>query len=215
MFLKLYALSLCLNWYEPILTESVSREPATLGVDAVLFQRFLKGDDAALVELFDRHNHRLFLYCMQFVLNIERAEDITQEMWERVIGLRKDASTTAENPVGLFLTIARNLCVDAIRKERNHLPIHELAESDHPVSYPREMSHLEELVIKALPQLPPQQREVLVLNAYSGYRFDEIAEILGEPVGAIRTRAWRARTHLARIIAVLLGLDEDGREVPR
>lgn len=180
--------------------------------DADLFARFLDGDDHALVELFDRHNHRLYLYCMQFSRNEQQAEDLTQEMWERMIRLRSNERTTVQNPLGLMLTIARNLCLDNIRRERRHSDLDELPEASHPVSITPELSHMEELVILALPHLPVAQREVLVLHAYSGYRFDEIAEMLGEPVGAVRTRAWRARAHLGRIISVMIGLDDDNRQ---
>jgi len=177
--------------------------------DESLFDRFLSGDDRALVELFDRHNHRLYLYCLQFVHDPQRAEDITQEMWEKIIRLRAEGRATSQNPVGLLVTIARNLCLDDIRKQRYHSPLEDLPETSHPTATIRELSHLEELVLLALPHLPEAQREVLVLSAYSGYRFDEIADMLGEPVGAIRTRAWRARVHLGRMISALVGIDED------
>lgn len=177
--------------------------------DAQLFEKFLDGDDAPLVVLFDRHNHRLYLYCLQFVRDPQKAEDVTQELWERVIRLRAEGRATAQNPLGLLLTIARNLCLDEIRKDRHHSPLHDLPEVNHPSASMHELSHLEELVLLALPHLPEAQREVLVLNAYSGYRFDEIAAMLGEPVGAIRTRAWRARTHLGRMISAMIGIDED------
>ena len=199
-----------MQWLPHILSPARKQTAnAVVRDDAELFDRFLRGDDRALVELFDKHNRRLFLYCQQFVGNAHHAEDITQELWERVIRLRTSKTATLENPVGLFLTIARNLCVDAQRKQRSHVAIDDLTDKDHPIEHFRELSELEELVIQALPLLPAQQREVLVLNAYSGYRFDEIAEMLGEPVGAIRTRAWRARTHLARVISVQLGMNTD------
>lgn len=177
--------------------------------DELLFDRFLGGDDRALVELFDRHNHRLYLYCLQFVHDPQRAEDVTQEMWEKVIRLRADGRATSQNPMGLLVTIVRNLCLDDIRKQRYHSPLEDLPETNHPTATIRELSHMEELVLLALPHLPEAQREVLVLSAYSGYRFDEIADMLGEPVGAIRTRAWRARVHLGRMISALVGIDED------
>lgn len=177
--------------------------------DVELFASFLHGNNPAFVELFDRHNHRLYLYCLQFVNDPQQAEDITQEIWERVIRLRSEDSTEVHNPMGLLLTIARNLCIDAVRKDRHHAGLDDIPESSHPVANTHEMSHLEELVILALPHLPVAQREVLALFAYSGYRFDEIAEMLGEPVGAIRTRAWRARAHLGRIISAMIGLDDD------
>jgi RNA polymerase sigma-70 factor (ECF subfamily) len=181
----------------------------------VLFARFLAGDDDALVALFDRHNHRLFLYCLHLVRDHGRAEDLTQELWERLIRLRAEARATADNALGLLLKIARNLCLDELRRKRPHTTLDELPEASHPVARIPELSHLEELVIQALTHLPLDQREVLILNAYSGYRFDEIATMLGEPHGAIRTRAWRARAHLGRIISAMVGISEDGEQPDR
>jgi len=208
-----------MNWYNHILTpqkvvvnDRKTDKARSRKSDADLFAAFLGGDDNALVELYDRHNHRLYLYCLQFSRNEQQAEDLTQEMWERMIRLRDNDRTTVQNPLGLMLTIARNLCLDNIRRERRHADLDELPESRHPVSIMPELSHMEEMVILALPHLPVAQREVLVLHAYSGYRFDEIAEMLGEPVGAVRTRAWRARAHLGRIISVMIGLDDDNRQ---
>ncbi|MEO5931892.1 MAG: RNA polymerase sigma factor [Candidatus Kapaibacterium sp.] len=213
-----------MNWYSTIIASPPAvkndkdrARPKPTSNDIEIFARFLGGDDSALVELFDRHNHRLYMYCLQFVNDSQQAEDITQEVWERVIRLRSDQSTSVHNPVGLLMTISRNLCIDNIRKNRHHTGLDDLPENSHPVANIPELSHLEELVILALPHLPAAQREVLALHAYSGYRFDEIAEILGEPVGAIRTRAWRARAHLGRIISVMIGLEDDktgGNDIP-
>ena len=107
--------------------------PASEPSDSVLFEKFLEGDDAPLVSLFDRHNHRLYLYCVQFVRDPQKAEDVTQELWERVIRLRAEGRATAQNPLGLLLTIARNLCLDEIRKDRHHSPLHDLPEISHPI----------------------------------------------------------------------------------
>ncbi len=79
-----------------------------------------------------------------------------------------------------------------------------------PMTTIPEPSRLEELLQIALPRLSEGQRQVLLLHTESGYRFEEIAEMLGEPVGAVKTRAWRARTNLRRIISTLIGIDEGG-----
>ena len=178
--------------------------------DVELFQRFFAGNDLALVALFDRHNHRLFHYCLQLVGSTQMAEDVTQELWERLIRIRRDGREyIPRSAMGLLLTMARNLCIDALRAKRLHADLDELPEASHPQASIHEVSHLEELVIKALPHLPEAQREVLVLHTYSRYKFEEIADMLGEPVGAVRTRAWRARAHLGRIIAAMIGIEND------
>ncbi len=191
--------------------ETENTTSAVLQEDVLLFARFLDGDDAAMMDLYDRHSNRIYLYCLKILGNEQHAEDVTQELWERIIKLRQNPQEV-RNPKGLLLKIARNLCLNHIKAQRRHSDLNELTDSDHPASYPRELSHLEEIVVLSLPKLPFAQREVLILNAYSGYRFDEIAEMLGESVGAVRMRASRARGHLGKIISAMLGLKEDHEE---
>jgi RNA polymerase sigma-70 factor (ECF subfamily) len=176
--------------------------------DSTLFSRFLDGDDDAFMALFDRHAPRLFLYCLKVVGSRQAAHDIMQDMWERIVRLRAEGKPTAHSPAGLLMTTTRNLCLNYKRDRKEHLSLDQVPEWRQPGSEMREMSELEEAVVLALDRLPDEQREVLILNAYSGYRFDEIAEMLGEGEGTIRARAWRARAKLGKIIAALIGLDQ-------
>jgi RNA polymerase sigma factor (sigma-70 family) len=185
---------------------------SALATDAQLFVRFLDGDDTAFMELFDRHTHRLYMYCLKFIGDRRQTEDLVQDLWERVIRLRSEQREGLDNPVGFLIRMARNLCLNHIRDRKQISSLQDIPEWEHPATIPRELTHNEELVVAALRHLPEAQREILVLNAYSGYRFDEIAEMLGEQVGAVRTRAWRARAQLGRIISAFIGLDENNEE---
>jgi len=182
--------------------------------EADLFARFFHGDDNAFAELFDRHTHRLYLFAMKYVGDRQGAEDIIQDVWEKLIRMRGEGKGVPDNPMGYIVTMIRNLSLNRVRDRKEHASIDDLSEGELPRQFPAELSHAEELVVKAMPNLPESYREVLVLNAYSGYRFDEIAAMLGEPVGSIRTRAWRARAQLARIISAYMELDDNNRETP-
>lgn len=176
--------------------------------DLELFQRFIDGDESVMMDIFDRHHHQIYLYCLKMVGSKDVAEDIAQEHWLRLIRyLRKGKEITS--PISLMLTIARNLCLNYLRLSRPHTSLDEILEAEHPVVVPREFSHLEELVVLSLPKLPFRQREVLILHTYCGFRFEDIALMLGEPVGTIRMRASRARAHLGRIISAIIGMEED------
>jgi RNA polymerase sigma-70 factor (ECF subfamily) len=173
--------------------------------DAAYFDRFLAGDDAAFAELFDRHNHRLYVYCLKFLGRPELAEDVTQELWERVVRLRLDPQPVL-NPLGFFLTMARNLCVNTQKRARRFSPLADLPEGVlASESTGEERSELEEAVQIALARLPLEYREVLILNVYCGYRFDEIATMLGKPSGTIWMRASRARTKLRKMVLAVAG----------
>jgi RNA polymerase sigma-70 factor (ECF subfamily) len=177
--------------------------------DEILFARFLDGDDAAFITLFDRHTPRLGRYCRKMVGDPIRVEDLLQDVWEKLARLRFERKETPHNVLGLLYWMARNACLNHVRDSKHHQPLETLPEWRHPSARDAEMTHLEELVVIALERLPLDQREVLILNAYSGYSFDEIAEMMNETHGAIRTRAWRARRQLKRIIAALVELDDN------
>lgn len=163
--------------------------------DTVMMARFLAGDDTAFAELFDRHNHRLYVYCLKLVGDTAQAEDITQEMWERVIRMRRNPQEV-HTPVAFFLRIVRNLCINHVKRTRRTIPLATLPESALPMEERKERSEMEDLVDQALAELPFEYREVLVLNAYCGYRFDEIATMMGKSPEAIWMRASRARARL-------------------
>lgn len=177
--------------------------------EITLFARFLDGDDGAFLELFDRHAARIGRYCFRLIGDRERAQDIVQDVWEKLVRLRAKGEGEVRNPMGLIYTIARNLCLNHIRDRRSHIPLHTLDDEDHPAGETRELTRHEEMAVLALERLPLPQREVLILNAYSDYSFDEIAEMIGETHGAVRTKAWRARRQLRRIIAAMIEFDEN------
>lgn len=179
--------------------------------DAVLLDRFVDGDDRAFLELFRRHNPRLLLYAMKILGDRLRAEDVTQESWERLIHLRSSRQSL-RNPMGFLLRVARNLCIDSHRARRHHVALDELSESAHPTSSSQPMSELEEIALESLEQLPFEQREVLVLNYYCGYRFEEIATMLGRTPEAVWARASRGRARLRQIVAGAIADQENRRE---
>lgn len=168
-------------------------------LDTQLFDQFLAGDDRAFAELFDRHHHRLYLYCLKLVGSSDQAEDIVQEVWERVIRMRNNPQHVL-NPTGFLLRITRNLSLNHLRDSKKLTPIDDVQEHNLPTVQLREKSELEELVVICLNKLPLEMREVLILYTYSGYRFDEIAEMMGKSVDAVRMRASRARAQLRTMI---------------
>jgi RNA polymerase sigma-70 factor (ECF subfamily) len=179
--------------------------------DALLLERFFAGDNAALVELYDRHNHRLYVYCLKLLGSTEQAEDLTQEVWERVARLRSKPQQIL-NPVGFLLRIARNLCFNQLKARKRFSPLDTLQDSAMPSYSAHEPSDMEDLVVSALAEIPPDYREVLVLNLYCGYRLDEIAVMLGKSADAIRKRASRARIQLRNL--VMSKIDGNENDLP-
>lgn len=183
--------------------EPVVARPMTGGQDTSLLDRFFAGDTAALVELYDRHNHRLYVYCLKLLGNAEQAEDLTQEVWERMARLRSKPQTIL-NPVGFLLRIARNLCFNQLKARKRFSPLDTLSDTGQIPCATHEPSDMEDLVVSALAEIPPDHREVLVLSLYCGYRLDEIAAMLGKSADAIRKRASRARIQLRNQVMAMI-----------
>jgi RNA polymerase sigma factor (sigma-70 family) len=166
--------------------------------EATLFVRHLAGEDAAFVELFRRWNHKLYLYCLKIVNDTGCAEDVVQELWEKVIRLRVNQQKV-DNPVGLLLKIAKNLCLNHIRTRRRETLLS--SDSDLSMFQPHTAtSDFEEAVRIALQSLSLEDREVLILNVYWGYSMQEIAVLTNKSTESVWKRASRARQRLRKSV---------------
>jgi len=164
-------------------------------------EALLQGDRAAFTSLFERHNNKIFLYCVRMLGDRDRGEDLAQEVWIRLIRLaRRREKRAIRHPLPFIYRIARNLCLNAIRdgrrvERRSHRERESIDEERVKGAGARE-----DLLMIALAQIPLRYREVLVLNAWSGYDFSEIGEMLGISKEAAWKRASRGRVLLREII---------------
>jgi RNA polymerase sigma-70 factor (ECF subfamily) len=175
--------------------------------EAQSFAKFLSGDDNAAMYFFRAYNRKLYLYCAKLVNNMHAAEDITQEVWERIIKLRSQTQPEIANPGGFMFTIARNLCLNHIKLKKHTIPLDAISEMDIPHEYQPGSTDMEELVNSSLDTLKFEDKELLVLNMYCGYRFDEIANMMGMSPNAIWTRASRARAQLRDRVKTMIKRD--------
>lgn len=167
-----------------------------------LMRRHLEGDDTAFITLFTTMNHRLYLYALKLLGSEEQAEDLTQELWEKVIHLRGRQEPVL-NAIAFLVRMARNLCYNHIKTRNRTSPLTEFEEERHAAQRHGERSEREEAVHAALEELPVEYREVLVLQVYCGYHLDEIAVMLDKTPQAIWKRASRARARLRERVLAL------------
>lgn len=175
--------------------------------EAALFARFMQGEDTAAIRIFERYNSQLFLYCSKILSDIDQAEDVTQEIWERVLRLRAKPQEIL-NPTGFLFRIARNLCLNQMRVRYRAVPIDSVEEASLPSCTMPGASDMEELVLSSLEALRFEDRELLVLNVYCGYRLEEIAVMLEISPNAVWTRASRARAQLRTIMKSYLNSND-------
>ena len=189
---------------------------------------FKSGDARAFSTLVTRHRGSVFNFILRYTNHRQRAEDLLQETWLKVVRSSSEYQPKARFTTWVF-TIARNLCVDSARKESYRktdsldAPIaggeegdRELGElvSDDQGASPDRAAHnvrVRPMIEKALQSLPDEQREVFLLREYHGVGFKEIAEVTGVNENTVKSRMRYALEGLRKRLGEL-GVDGDMTE---
>lgn len=177
--------------------------------DELLLERAGGGDQAAFLLLYERYRNLIFKFSYRLVGSVEVAEDITHDCFLSLIQKTGNFEASRGSLRTYLYGAARNLAMKHFRSSGRDLAIDDLAE--HPTA-PRREEPLrrvldEELVAKvkdAIADLPPLQREAIVLFEYEGLPMTEIAIIVGSDVGAVKGRLHRARERLRNSLAPYL-----------
>ena len=172
--------------------------------DYALIEAFQQGDEFAFVGIYNRYKNGVYAFCLKMLLDSEQAQDVTQETFVRVYENRARLLKTSSFKLWLF-TIARNQCLNSIRRSSRHVAMTEEAERtltslDTPVTS-MEKSEQIRFVTGFLESLKPDYREVIVLREYQNLSYEEIAAVTRSTVSAVKSRLFKARRKLAVLIA--------------
>jgi RNA polymerase sigma-70 factor (ECF subfamily) len=182
--------------------------------DASLMRRYAGGDVAAFELLYSRYQKMLYRYLLRQSRHRATAEDLFQEVWDKVIRSADRYQARASFATYLF-HIARNCVVDCVRRNRRAQLKEAPSREDHelelvdPAALPDvQTAHaqLEQALRRALDELPEEQREVFVLYEETGMSLEEIALITG--TGAETSKS-RLRYAVAKLRAALGGLRDE------
>src|SRR5215510_8962612 len=177
--------------------------------DHILIQRFLAGEEVAFERLVERYYQRIDRLAQQVIRHPMAAEDITQEVFLRayraIPRFRGEASFYS-----WLYRIAINLCLNHLRQQANHLAL--AAEPDGAAvaadpSSLLETQEQEHLVRKAIDALPPHYRVAVILRDLEGLSYQEIADILGIPLGTVKSRINFGKRLLREKLRGVLGDD--------
>jgi RNA polymerase sigma-70 factor (ECF subfamily) len=173
------------------------------GSDEVLMERLRDGDVRAFDALFERHADSIHRFLSRRVGDPARAEDLTQETFLSVIRARGRYLPGRSFRQWLY-AIASNAARHDLRAHRREgARLQKLAEAP-PAGAGGDGAGVDERAVRqALAQLPDAQREVIVLHAYEGMTFAEVAEMLGTSGVAVRLRAHRGYRRLRKLLGHL------------
>ena len=189
--------------------------------DEALLKRAGEGEQAAFLELYDRHRQPIFRFAYRLLGEVDIAEDVTHDCFLSLIRKPENFRPERASLRTYLFAAARNLALKHFRNSGRETGLDELTEEPQlsPRHEPLRKLLDEELaaeVRRAVFSLPPLQREALVLFEYEGLSLNEIAEITGADVGAVKGRLYRARERLKSVLRPYLGGDKQlnsGREI--
>jgi RNA polymerase sigma-70 factor (ECF subfamily) len=164
----------------------------------------------ALDQLYERYNRLVFGLALMIVGDRSTAEEITLDVFMRV--WQKAASYRADQAkVSTWLThIARHQAIDvlrrqAVRPDQSALSLDEItpdgaAQTQDPEKLAEHLL-LRERVRSAISRLPAEQMQALMLAYFGGYTQSEIADILQQPLGTVKTRIRLAMLKLRELLS--------------
>jgi len=173
--------------------------------DADLILKARRGDVEAYNLLISRWEKRVYNYLLRIVRNREEALDLSQDVFLKAYQNLRKLEDPARFAPWLY-RIAHNEAFSAFRKRRPEGDVLAPESGREEISvggtgaFPIELSIA---VTTALGRLTDDQREVVVLKIYQGFKFEEMAEILSCPVSTVKSRLYTAldvlKTQLAPV----------------
>jgi RNA polymerase sigma-70 factor (ECF subfamily) len=161
-------------------------------------------DRDGLAAVYDEHHQPIYRYVYRRVGDVETARDLTAEVFHRLLrAVQRGGAPDRHLKAWLYRT-AHNIVVDHYRRQshRQHLPLDEEmvnADDDPVASAERRLSGAE--VRAALRGLTPDQQQVIALKFLEGLSNQEVADVTGKPVGAVKSLQHRALAALERQLA--------------
>jgi len=180
--------------------------------DAALLVAFQGGDESAFGALFERHARAMVAFCHHFVKDQARAEELAQDVF-----LKLHQAAPRYRPSARFKTflyrIASNHCLNELRRgeyagrrarEREGTEPPDVDALPGGQATPEEQAvggALSRAVEALLERLPGKQRTAFVLCRFQGLSYEEIAEVLGSSVPAVKSLIHRATVSAALALA--------------
>jgi RNA polymerase sigma-70 factor (ECF subfamily) len=171
--------------------------------DARLAEACLNGDRQAFDVVVERNRRAVYQVCYRFVSNHEDASDLSQEVfvraWRGLAGFKGQAALST-----WLYRIAVNVCLNRVSaKKLETEPLEADCFVDDRAEEPGSGLRRGERAVavrRAIAELPAKQRATLILRAYHELSHQQIADILGSSVGAVKANFFHALANLKKIL---------------
>ena len=199
-------------WSGAVLSHQIGGS-VKLASDEELLAKHIAGQPDHFEVLVERYSSELYQFLARFTGSRAMAEDVVQEAFLQVHLAASSFDPTRRFKPWLF-TIAANKARDMLRSKARHpeMPLDAsirgsddsqsfmafLADEENRPERPLEESEQRELVRRVVDQMPANLREVLILAYFQKFPYKEMADILGIPLGTVKSRLHTAVAHFAR-----------------
>jgi len=169
-------------------------------MDRALVRRYLDGERPAGDELVNRYHRSVYNVALRMLGNVQDAEDVTQT----VFGNAFTALDSYDPKYRFFSWIYRmtfNESLNALKRRKNVVSLD--GSFDVPADSESESAaEAEDRVGKALLELKPDDRAVVVLKHFVAFSYEEISDVLGIPVKTVKSRLFTARERLRQSLLI-------------
>lgn len=163
--------------------------------DEQLMEAVKDGDLQQASLLFDRYHKRLFNYLVRMTVDRDTAEDLTQNVFVRMIRYRNSYKQGLKFQSWIY-QVARNVFSDHYQATRNEnrstMDVERFSDELADVNDSMRQEDQERLLIRSLAMLNDEQRELLVLTRFQHLKYEEVAQLLNTTVANIKVKVHRA-----------------------
>ncbi len=162
--------------------------------------KYQSNQQQRFLSLYEGNHYKLLRYCESILKDPVEAQDLVSETiliaYEQMGKLKKEESFNY-----FLFGIARNL-IRRLQRRKKFWGIFNTEQAEKlPAQQSKELNEDVQLLYQALDQLPPAQKEALILFELSGYNIKEIAEIQNAGISAVKARLARGREKLGNILS--------------
>jgi RNA polymerase sigma-70 factor (ECF subfamily) len=176
-------------------------QPRTPPDDGELVALALQGHSEAFATLVERYDRSVYHLAYRMLHHVEDARDATQEAFFKAFRSLHTFRPGAKFSTWIF-AIAYHGCCDRLSR-RKHDSGAEMPDRADPSAGPEQQTIAAdeaERLRTAIAQLPEKYRAVITLFHLQGRQYDEIADVLGLPMGTVKTHLFRAKEQLRRLL---------------
>lgn len=182
--------------------------------DEELMQNFQEGNETAFITLYERYKSPIFRFIYRKLGRQARAEELAQEVFMALIQHRTEWRRESSFKTYIY-RIAFNRCITEIRRSEHKMVLdgddetskEQLSRMSSDEPSPADEAENGEFRVRvqqALAKLDADHRDPILLREYEELSYEEIAEVLNIAVGTVKSRIFRGKLELKRLLAPIM-----------